>query len=133
MLYVLPGSMDGVVEAIGFSAAISIIHVYGGGELFVPLRKNMTERHPLARLLGIPLALHLTDAYGGEAIQIPMGDRVLATAREAQIIAAWNNGESAPAIGRRFLRSERYVRLVIERARAAGMPIKDRAKVRKHG
>jgi len=133
MLYVLPASMDGVVEAIGFSAAISLIHVYGGSHMFIPLRKNMSEAHPIAQLIGISLALRLAEAYGGEEVRLPMGDRVFATAREAQIIAAWNNGQSAQQIARRFLCSDRAVRLVVGRARAAGMPIKERAKARKIG
>ncbi len=122
----LPRSMDGIVEAVGYSPAISLVHIYGGGRVFVPLRKNMTEKHPLADLLGISLALRLADAYGGEELRLPMGDKVFATAREAQIIAAWNAGESAQAIGRRFWVTDRAVRLVVGRARAAGMPIIER-------
>lgn len=123
--------MDAIVDAIGSSAAISLIHIYGGSRLFIPMRKRMTEDHPIAGLIGLPLALRLADAFGGEAVPLPIGDRVLASAREAQIIEAWNNGESAAEIGRRFLVVERTVRKLIGRARAAGMSITDRAKAKK--
>lgn len=117
ILYVFPDSMAPIVAAVGFSASISMVHVYGGSRLYVPKPSHLNEHHHLAELLGLPLARKLAAALGGESIAIPMCQRVLERERTVGIVAAAASGVSAADIARKYLITDRAVRQILARHR----------------
>lgn len=105
----LPDSMTPVVDAIGVSAALSLVHVYAGTRLYVPQAENLGEEHPICRLLGRPLTLRLCQAVGGDYISVPVGRALLKAERDRQIVERADRGESQAEIARAYGVTERWV------------------------
>lgn len=112
--YELPEGAAVLVEAIGISAALSVVHVYAGTRLYIPRAENLDEVHPLARLLGHPLARRLADAMGGDYFSVPMAQVLLEEERDRKIEARIEGGESAADIAQSYGLTERQI---YERAR----------------
>ncbi len=117
-LYDLPEAMEPIIDAIGRSAALSLVHVYPGAELYIPKPDNLTEEHPLAAFLGMPLAKRLAERFGGDVLDVPVCHRMLDAARAAQVVAALHAGVSVAEVTRRFGVTIRAVRLMKARHRA---------------
>lgn len=114
-------SLPDVVAAIGYSATLSLIHVYAGGRVYVPLPSNLTEAHPLARLLGMPLALKLAQAIGGgDPLRVPSSVNVIWQQREEEIVRRSRDGVTVTELARAYGVTERYVYGVRARAKASG-------------
>lgn len=105
----IPDSMTPVVDAIGVSAALSLIHVYAGTRLYVPRADNLGDEHPICRLLGRPLSVRLCHAVGGDYISVPVGRAILKAERDRQIVERAERGESQAEIARAYGVTERWV------------------------
>lgn len=114
---VLPESMDEIAAAIGSSACLSLIQRFAGSRLYVPKADAMTEIHPIAELLGLPLALKLSAAIGGEPITIPRCQRLALDQRDAEIVRRNRKGQSAAVLARSFGLTDRMVRSILARSR----------------
>jgi hypothetical protein len=115
----LPPSMGIVVDAIGHTAAISMVQVYAGVEIYVPTADNMSEAHPIARLIGLPLALRLALAVGGAKLAIPVCQALIQAERDEEIARRLDEGASIGDICKAYSLSERMVYYVAERTRSA--------------
>lgn len=116
--YEITGAMAEVVDAVGYSAATSLMHVYAGCTIYIPTVAKVDDNHPIGRLLGVPLARKLCQALGGTTLQVPTGYRMLEQAREAAILAALRNGATVSAVAQQYSMTERGVRLIAARFRA---------------
>ena len=115
------GAMADVVAAIGASAALSIVRVYAGGQVYVPKLESMTDEHPLARLLGRPLADKLARHIGGgEPLRIPTLRRQLEREREREIVDRMKRGQTVAHIARAYGVSVRHIYDVRARAKERG-------------
>lgn len=116
-LGLLPKSMAPVVEAIGMSAAISLVHVYAGTRLYVPAPDNLHTEHPLCKLLGEPLAAMLAKAIGGDYLLVPVARTLRDSDRQRVIVARATAGESYADIARSLGMTERAVQATLDRSR----------------
>ncbi len=69
----LPYLLTELAEVIGQGRALSFAQEFGGKRLSVPRRERMGADHRLVLALGREGADRLTDLYGGETIDVPMG------------------------------------------------------------
>lgn len=125
---VLPESMNQVVDAIGVSAALSIVLRWAGRKLYVPRPEGLTDEHELVELLGMPLAWKLASAIGsrgiGRVILIPQCQRMLLDQRDAEIlrrgkpVLEGGAGQSAFVIAQDYGLTDRAVRSILARQRA---------------
>ena len=114
----IPESMSAVVDAIGVSATISVIQVFSGTRLYVPLAANMGDEHPLCRLLGRPLAEKLCHAIRGDYVLVPVFRALNREELERDIAARAKSGESYASIARSHRMSERAIHAIVRRVRA---------------
>lgn len=71
-----------MTAAIGLPATLTIVSIYGGVRLYVP----MTPEHILAHLIGFETALKLSKEYGGpDHFDIPRAVVALRAARNNEI------------------------------------------------
>ena len=122
--FVFPESMQPIIEAIGLSAAISIVSVYAGGRIFIPKPENLREGHPIERLLGMPQALRLARRINGN-VEIPRCQMRLLELRDEEICRRLearnelgNPIESAFDLANAYGLSHRAVRAIAARKRA---------------
>ncbi|MBL0142641.1 MAG: hypothetical protein IPP91_11210 [Betaproteobacteria bacterium] len=113
----IPESMAIVVDAIGVSATISVIQVFSGTRLYVPMPENMGDEHPICRLLGRPLAEKLCSAVRGDYLAVPVFRPLIREELERDITGRARAGESYASIARSHRMSERAVSDVVKRAR----------------
>lgn len=116
--YALPESMDVVVDAIGISATLSLVHVYAGTRIYLPKPGNLDEQHPIASLLGLELTRRLCTAVGGDQVVIPVCHKMLAERRADEILRRWEDGESVPELATTYALSERAVYAILATERA---------------
>lgn len=116
--YALPESMDDIVDAIGVSASLSLVQIYAGTKIYLPKADRITERHPVAALLGLPLAVRLCVAKGGEAVTIPVCYRMLADRREDEILRRLEEGATITELATAYALSERAIYAMKARTRA---------------
>lgn len=109
----LPESMAPFVAAIGESATLSIVRVFGGGRIYVPRPERLDDAHPLVRLLGRPLAARLAHALGGESHDVATANSVEATIRADEIRRRFRGGASVRQLALSFGISTRTVWRVI--------------------
>lgn len=96
----LPQSMADFSDAIGASATLSLIRVFGGGRVYVPQADGLDDTHPLIRLLGRPLAEKLASRMGGESYEIPTARAVDIDLRNEEIRRRFLNGDSIRGIAK---------------------------------
>ncbi|MCL2872412.1 MAG: hypothetical protein FWF41_05475 [Betaproteobacteria bacterium] len=93
-----PESLKPIAEVIGESATLSLVAVYGGTRLYFPQFEAIDALHPVARVIGLPLAQELCRALGGETFDIPRCAKNSAAERDAEILRRRKNGESVASI-----------------------------------
>lgn len=106
----LPGILKEMAELIGLSATMTIVRQYGGVRLYIP--KEITEDHPIIKLVGICNAVALTDTYGGETLEIAKAEAAIREIRNTEIRNQW------PALSQRQLAlkyqtTERNIRIIL--------------------
>ena len=114
----IPTGVRAIVEAIGESATLSLVRVYPGTRIYVPVWSKMGERHPIARVIGLPLAVKLCEALGGTMLDLPTGRKMLDVERDKQINARLRHGkQTAGQVARAYGISERTVFAIAARSR----------------
>lgn len=108
---------DEIASIIGDSAARSLVHVYPGSRLYVPMPANLDPKHPIPALIGMILAMRLATRYGGDMLVMPTAAGIALRARNTQITTMHSMGRSAGEIARRFGLTERWVWRIITTAR----------------
>jgi hypothetical protein len=83
----------------------------------VPRARNIRNDHPLAELLGLPLAHKLANAYAGTVFDIPRCVAIADGIRHAAILRLHHAGTPAAKIATRFGVTVRSVRMTIARQR----------------
>lgn len=76
----------GLVEEVGFDAAVRLAEAFGGTPLYIP--RNPKPDQKIARAVGMEVARKLAARWGGDAHDIPMAK----SARRAPIITAVAQG-----------------------------------------
>lgn len=113
----IPDALAPMVEAIGLSATMSVVHVYAGARLKIPDNKAHIDLHPLTRILGGPLMQQLVARCGGEFVEVPFCQRILDSERDRQILERWREGWSAERIAAAYAMHMRSVFRILARAR----------------
>ena len=68
----LRGTLSVIEEVCGRDAALKLVAHYGGGRLYVPHQKNLTEDSALAKVIGLEAAQALAEAFQGNGhLNIP--------------------------------------------------------------
>lgn len=116
--YELPETLAPVVEAIGYSATLSLIHVHGGSRIHIPKPESLDETHPLVELLGMPCVLRLARAVGGSRLDVPVGRSILAEARRDRVLRLWRERMPIPEIARTVGATQQAVYRLLRQARA---------------
>lgn len=108
--------MQSIVDAVGEHAARSLVHVYASSRIFIPTTARLDPNHPVAQLLGWPLAARLCDKLGSGLLSIPTPESINNVIRDEQIFRRWCNGRSTRALAKDYAMSQRRVEQIIERA-----------------
>jgi Mor family transcriptional regulator len=111
----LPETLREIAEVVGLPAAVRLVEWRGGVRVYVPAR--VTERHPLARVLGVRAAAALCARYPGAELCIPRAEAALRAVRDADIRRRYSGGEGAPALALEYGLSLRQIRSIV-----AGQP-----------
>lgn len=69
-------TLDDLSAVIGFSATVRLVSHYGGRDLHVPA--EVSELHPVAKLIGVSRMRHLVNVWPEERVSVP----TLATIRQ---------------------------------------------------
>jgi Mor family transcriptional regulator len=107
--------MDAVIAAVGESAARSLMHVYASSRIFIPTAANLDGNHPVARVLGMPLAHKLCAELGGGYLAIPTPESLSNDMRSEQIYRRWRAGRTTRQLARDYAISERRVQQILKR------------------
>lgn len=62
-------TLDDISAVIGFSATIRLAAHYGGRDIHVP--REVSELHPLVKLLGVSRVTRLSDEWAGQRVVVP--------------------------------------------------------------
>lgn len=77
-------TLDALVNALGWQAALIFTRRYGGQRIYVP--QTITPEHPFAQLIGLEAAQALLTLWRGENdVRIPKADIALRQARNREI------------------------------------------------
>jgi hypothetical protein len=77
-------TLDDISAVIGFTAAIRIAAFYGGRDLHVPV--EVSDKHPIAKLIGVNRLLALANEWRGERLSIPSLNCIEVETRNAKIL-----------------------------------------------
>lgn len=118
----LPGEAQDIAAVIGRERALYLIgqlpRCVGGGPgyagkkanqvlLYVP--KQVNERHPLARILGLDDAAALADAFGGELLKPPTCADIYRQFRNASIVQMAGAGVRSTELATIFALTQRCI------------------------
>jgi len=106
----LPGVLREIAELIGLPATMAIVQQYGGVRLYVP--KEITQDHPLIKLVGICNAVTLSDSYGGETLEIALAENALRKIRDKEIRDQWPT-LSQRKLALKYRTTERHIRRIL--------------------
>lgn len=67
-----PSTLDQIGAVIGTSAALRLIAIFGGTNLYIP--EAVTEDHPIARAIGLDAARKLSAVFAREQYDLPDGE-----------------------------------------------------------
>lgn len=105
-----------ISRAVGDSAARTLVHVYPGARVYIPKPERLDASHPIATLIGVPLALRLCDEFGGALLVVPTPLAIRQAGRDARIVQMWRSGKTARSLALHFGIDERSVYRIIERS-----------------
>lgn len=116
------GLLEELGAHMGAEAAMRLVAVFGGGQLYVPA--TATRAHPLAAVLGVRSFRRLVDAWGGETISVPDGAEFVRLRRLRRVTRLLADGAKVDEIARHIGVTPRTVRNL--RARAHQMMLDGR-------
>lgn len=112
----LPESVRGLVELLGWDAAMRLVNAYGGLMVTIPTGKRANAvADQLTELLGGPAAAVLMHHHSGERLTIPRCRDLLLAERNRALVAAYDAGTPVPELCRRYSLGERQVRGILSR------------------
>jgi Mor transcription activator family len=117
VLRVLPVQAREIAMAIGLSATIELMRLYGGHRLFVPA----VVSDKLIAEIGVELAAALVEARGGTTIESPSLRSIERLLRDNAIRADFDAGVSVAELVGRYRLSDRHIRVTLT-ARATTAP-----------
>lgn len=101
-----------MTAAIGLPATLTIVSIYGGVRLYVPI--TMTPEHILAHLIGFETALKLSKEYGGlDHFDIPRAVVALRAARNNEIADKFVKGATLRQLALTYCMTERGVTKIL--------------------
>ncbi|WP_111745581.1 Mor transcription activator family protein [Salinisphaera orenii] len=111
----LPDSVHALIEVIGIQAALRLIEAFGGTDVYVPRRPTPE----LESLLGLGPAQALVDHYyaGSDKLKLPRCAAAMRSLLHRRIVAAYHDGASAAELARGHGCTERWVYILVARAR----------------
>lgn len=77
-------TLDDISAVIGFTAAIRLSAFYGGRDLHVPI--EVSDKHPVAKLIGVNRLIALASEWRGERLSIPSLNCIEVETRNAKIL-----------------------------------------------
>ncbi len=77
-------TLDDISAVIGFTAAVRIAACYGGRDLHVPV--EVSDKHPVAKLIGVNRLMALAKEWRGERLAIPSLNCIEVETRNAKIL-----------------------------------------------
>lgn len=116
----LPESLREIAVLCGLDAALQLAAVYGGTEIFIPVRPDGPSAAVLRALLGEHAAAALIRAYPGHRLAIPRCVRLRRDHRDQAIIDAYTHGAPVRALARQHGLTTRQVRTILKRVPDAG-------------
>jgi len=102
---------DEIRALIGTGGLEELIRAYGGRRIYVPVSVN--ERHPLALRLGWRGAVALSQAFGGDFLEIPSARRLSLNERNRRIRAEHSAGMSQQALADSYRLTVRQIRNIL--------------------
>jgi hypothetical protein len=112
--FTLTHSMQPVIEAIGFDAAIQLVAHCGGTRVLVRLDPDASDR--IVRAIGLDKARSLASAIGASALDVPRCVSWLVLRRNEEIVARWDGCETQAELAIRFGLTERQIRRILVEA-----------------
>lgn len=109
----LPPKLAELVEEIGFPATLKLVEKWGGIRLYVPLEGRLSSEHPIAKELGLDVALKLARTHS-EWLEVPRAARYLRGVRDKIIREAYDE-TSITRLARRFGMTRRNVFYIVGR------------------
>ena len=107
---ITPANLLEIIEVIGEAAALQLVERFGGTTVRLPVLRNITADHPLARCIGIELLTVMVKAVGGGRwLYIPRCARGLREARNREIVERYSAGEKVDNLARRYSISDRHI------------------------
>lgn len=116
LLALLPRKLAEVAELIGVQGAVKLANAYGGTELYIPA--NMSAEHPIAQAIGHGQALLLSETYGNDYIDVPLGHAWRRAVRNLAMVSARKRGESQSDVARQYGMTTRGVRMIERKCEA---------------
>lgn len=106
---------EAIVEAIGLGPAQCLIQHYGGKQIQIPDGSGRGGVFSLwlDKELGVEAARQLKAMFGGERITVPMCKAQLLSARNALIVADYDQGRSLLELVRKYQLTERQIRTIL--------------------
>jgi Mor family transcriptional regulator len=113
----LPVLLRDFVHLIGITATMRLVEEYGGTRIYIP-KRDITEDHELAHIIGLAHLRTLARVYGGEKhFELPKASHALAAIRRREIIASYGP-KSLRQLAREYRLTERRVSQIIAEANA---------------
>lgn len=113
----LTRSMQPIIEAVGFDAAVTLVARFGGSRIL--LAREPGERDNLSLLIGLSAARSLSQALGPGLLEIPRCVSWVIARRDEEIAARHLGGETHAELAIRFNLTERHIRNVLAEQRRA--------------
>ena len=107
----LARSMEPVIDAIGFDAALRLVTHFGGTRVLIVA--DPQERDPVSRAVGTDCARRLGVALGAGLLDVPRCMAWMLARRNEEIAARRRAGETQAELALRFGMTERHVRRVL--------------------
>ncbi len=108
----LPEIVESLRDAIGWSATITLVDLYGGTLLFVP--SEFRPDHELIQHLGHRTVVRLVEEFAGERIYMPRLTAQVRAQRDAEIRQRYQAGWTARKLAREYGLSDRHVWRILE-------------------
>ena len=83
-------SLDDIAPIVGFSATIRLSAYYGNANMMVP--KEVSEKHTLAKIIGMSAARLLCAEMGGTTVSMPSLHLAEVELRNAKVLKMLTNG-----------------------------------------
>lgn len=107
----LAESMQPVVSAIGFDAALQLVARCGGIRVLIPAEPN--ARDVISQAVGVAAAQRLAEHIGHGLLDVPRCLNWLLMRRNEEISARYAHGETQAELALRFSLTERHVRRIL--------------------